>query len=258
MGIGSERSGTDRPPSSPIRDCRDLSRSARLLRGFLREQTEPDYFYTLLAEDTCDLLEEVVDFESALVADIGGGPGYFCEAAARRGAFAVTVDRSFDELHLHGRKPRNAVVGDATALPLANDAFDLVHTSNVLEHVPDPGELLDEALRITRPGGALFVAFTVWLSPWGGHETSPWHLLGGERAVKIYERRHKRPPKNRYLESLFPVYISDFERLLEARPEAQVVTAFPRYYPRWADFLARLPVLREFATWNFAAILRKS
>ncbi len=188
--------------------ARDLRRSLRLLRGFLTEQTQPERFYTLLAEDTCELLAEVVDFDSALVADIGGGPGYFGEAAARRGAFAVTVDRSFAELHLHGRQPRNAVVGDATALPLASDAFHLVHSSNVLEHVPDPGELLDEALRITRPGGVVFVAFTVWLSPWGGHETSPWHFLGGERAARIYERRHGRPPKNRYLETLFPAYVS--------------------------------------------------
>lgn len=236
---------------------RDLRRSLRLLRAFSREQSDPEGFYTALAEDTCELLGDVVDFESSIVIDVGGGPGYFAAAARRRGAGALTVDPSLDELRLHGRAPVGAVVGDGTALPFRSDAFDLVHTSNVLEHVAYPHEFLDEVIRVAKRSGIVFVSFTVWLSPWGGHETSPWHLLGGEWAARRYERRHGRPPKNRYLETLFPIYVSDFERMISARSDVTVVDAFPRYYPSWTRFLPRIPVVREVATWNYAAILSK-
>ena len=41
-------------------------------------------------------------------------------------------------------------------------------------------------LRVTRPGGVAFISYTVWYGPWGGHETAPWHFLGGARARRRY------------------------------------------------------------------------
>ncbi|MER3454973.1 MAG: SAM-dependent methyltransferase [Acidimicrobiia bacterium] len=237
---------------------RSLRRSLRLFCGFLAERSDPETFYTALAEDTCEILSAFVDFSRSSVLDIGGGPGYFAEAASKRGARTITVDCSVQELSLHGRQPNLAVLGDGIALPIKDDSFDLVHTSNVLEHVPSVSDFLDETIRVTKSSGIIFVSFTVWLSLWGGHETSPWHLLGGERAARRYHRKHGKPPKNRFQESLFPVYISDFERLVKNRPNVSILESFPRYYPHWASFLARLPLMREFATWNYAAILSKA
>ena len=31
---------------------------------------------------------------------------------------------------------------------------------------------------VSRGRGVVFLSWTTWLSPWGGHETSPWHYLG--------------------------------------------------------------------------------
>ena len=63
-------------------------------------------------------------------------------------------------------------------------------------------------LRVTRSGGLVFISYTVWFGPWGGHETAPWHFLGGMRARRRYARVHGHEPKNRYGESLFPVTVA--------------------------------------------------
>jgi len=128
----------------------------------------------------------------------------------------------------------------------------------VLEHVADWEAMLAEMVRVTRPGGVIFVSFTNWLSPWGGHETSPWHYLGGDRAARRYQRRHGRPPKNRYGTSLFPVSVAAALAWARAAGGAVLADAVPRYLPGWTRPLLRVPVLREFLTWNLLLVLRRT
>jgi hypothetical protein len=117
--------------------------------------------------------------------------------------------------------------------------------------------MLAEMVLVTRPGGVIFVTFTNWLSPWGGHETSPWHYLGGERAVARYQRRHGKPPKNRYGHSLHPVAIADVLGWARSAPDAVIVDAVPRYLPGWTRPMLHAPVMREFLTWNLLLVLRR-
>src|SRR5215471_6049993 len=117
--------------------------------------------------------------------------------------------------------------------------------------------MLAEMVRVTRPGGVVFVAFTNWLSPWGGHETSPWHYLGGERAARRYQRRNDRSPKNYYGRSLFPVSVAAALAWTRSAPDAELIDAVPRYLPDWSRPILRVPVLREFLTWNLLLVLRR-
>lgn len=150
-----------------------------------------------------------------------------------------------------------AVLGDGCRLPFADSSFDISHSSNVIEHVSDPRAMFDEMLRVLRPGGVAFLAFTNWWSPFGGHETSPWHYLGGMRAAQRYERHRGGPPKNLYGTSLFPLHIGQVLGWARSDPRVVLLDSFPRYYPRWARPLMTWPGLREVATWNAAIVLRK-
>jgi len=132
-----------------------------------------------------------------------------------------------------------------------------VFSSNVLEHVRDPMGLIEEMIRATRPGGLVYVSYTNWYSPHGGHEMSPWHYLGPGFAERRYIRRHQRQPKHHYGANLFPVHVGPVLRALQGRPDVEIVDARPRYYPRWCRVLVRLPGLREIATWNLLLILRR-
>lgn len=222
-----------------------------------REQLDPVGTYTFMGADTAALLAEHLPLEGARAIDVGGGPGYTAEALRAAGAQAWTVDPFAEELRLHGRTPVDAVVGDGLALPFPDGALDLTCTLNALEHVPTPWAFLEELCRVTRPGGIVFIGVTNWASPWGGHETSPWHYLGGERAAERYERRTGQPPKNRYGTSLFEVSVADVLRWARSTPLATLVDAYPRYYPRWTRPLVRVPGLREVATWNLAVVLER-
>lgn len=232
----------------------------RLLREFRHEQSDPARFYTAIADDSVAHLGQHVDLAGASMLDVGGGPGYFRDAFSRAGATYFALDADVGELAGAGEIGPRTVIGSGMALPFRDGAFDLCYSSNVLEHVPDPWLMADEMLRVTRPGGTVFLSYTVWWGPWGGHETSPWHYLGGRRARRRYRRVHGHEPKNRYGESLFAVTVADGLRWADrvaASGAVEVLERAPRYNPRWTWWLTRVPVLREVVTWNLVLVLRK-
>lgn len=228
-----------------------------LVRAFRSEQRDPDRFYRMLAADTVALVSGLVPLAGVRVADVGSGPGDLAEAFRAAGAQAVAIDVDWAEMHCRPRRLQLAVVGDGTRLPFPDGAFDLTCSSNVLEHVGDPLAVVADMARVTRPGGTVFVNYTLWLSPWGGHETAPWHLLGGARALRRYERRHGASPKNRFGTSLFPIAGRRFLGQVKELPDVEVRDAFPRYYPRWTRPLIDLPGIGDLVTWNLAIVARR-
>lgn len=233
-----------------------MGRMTRLFRLFLVEQSEPDRFYRELATDSVTQLARYADLPGRVALDIGGGPGHFTAALRARGAHCLLVEPDEAELRAAGAPPVGAVRGDGTQLPVADDAIDVCFSSNVLEHVADPGRMLAEMIRVTRPGGVIYLAFTNWYSPWGGHEMAPWHYLGAVYAERRYTRRMHRSPKNKPGTGLFPVHVGPTLRGIQSRGDVVLVDAVPRYYPRWTRFVLAVPGLREVATWNLLLVLR--
>lgn len=253
-----------------------IDRSLRMFRAFLREQTDPELFYATQAEDTLAQVARHADISGRLVLDIGGGGGWFTRAFREAGASSFLVEPEAADPD-NNREPRGdaraehhaaairagrlapgaTVAADGTRLPFPDAVADLTFSSNVLEHVPDPSALLDEMVRVTRPGGLLYLSYTAWLSPWGGHETSPWHYVGGRRAAARYERRVGRPPKNLYGSTLFARHVGPVLRLVRGRTDIEVLEAAPRYYPEWMSWIVKVPGVREIATWNLLLIMRR-
>jgi SAM-dependent methyltransferase len=232
-------------------------RSVRLFRLFLAEQTDPEKFYASLAEDAVRQVAEHDALEGRTVVDVGGGGGWFTAAFRARGAHCYLFEPDPAELSLRTATPAGAVIADGYWLPVRDGCADVAFSSNVLEHVPDPIGLIEEMIRVTRPGGLVYLSFCNWYSPWGGHEMSPWHYLGPGYAERRYLRRHRREPKHRCGVNLFRVHVGPVLRAIRARPDVDIVEARPRYYPRWCAGLVRLPGLREVATWNLMLILRR-
>lgn len=99
--------------------------------------------------------------------DIGAGQGRHSFEMFRRGADVIAFDQSesdmadvgemFDAMMAEGHVPAEAKaraeVGDALRLPYADNSFDVVLMSEILEHVPTDEAAIDEMARVLRPGG---------------------------------------------------------------------------------------------------------
>ena len=206
-----------------------IRRSVALFKAFRVEQTEPDVFYSALALDT--------------VRQVGRG-----------------IDPDVGELTARGPAPEGFLRASGLALPLADGSLDVCLSSNVLEHVPEPETMADEMLRVVRPGGLVWLSWTPWLSPWGGHETAPWHYLGGRRAADRYQRAHGKRPKNDYGRSLFAVSAARMTRWARGAAAAgagDLVDVRARYHPDRLAWVARVPGAREIASWNVVLVVRR-
>jgi SAM-dependent methyltransferase len=241
---------------TPNRRYRTVRRSADLFRSFLVEQSDPERFYTDLAKDTITLITRHEPLDDRLVLDIGAGSEQFGREFAARGARYVAID--LERESFPAGSSAAGVVGRGEQIPVADGSVDIVMANNLMEHVRAPGVVGDEMLRVVRPGGLVFISYTAWASPWGGHETSPWHWLGGHYAAKRYERKHGHPPKNVFGTSMHPTTVAGGLRWARRQPEAWLIEAAPRYHPEWADGVLSLPGFREVVTWNLMMVLRRA
>lgn len=255
---------TSAPVTAGLAARATLARSRRLLAEFAYEQTDPDRFYGALAADSVALLADLyrgatgAGLGGTLVLDVGGGPGYFADGFAAAGARYIPVEPDPSEMHARDIDLSGvAVRGSGIALPIRDDAVDVCFSSNVAEHVAEPWTMADEMVRVTRPGGLIVLSYTLWFGPFGGHETGPWHYLGGEYAARRYRRTRGHEPKNRFGRSLFAVHCRDGLNWARDARGATLLAAFPRYHPRWAWWLVRVPILREVLVSNLVVVLRK-
>lgn len=138
--------------------------------------------------------------------DLGCGFGRHAYEAMRRGARVVACDMALPELRsvldtadamraageIAPSLSTTSVNGDATRLPFADESFDRVIASEVMEHVPDDDAALSELTRVLRPGGTIAITVPAELP-----ERLCWRLSDEYHApkqpgghVRIYSRRN--------------------------------------------------------------------
>lgn len=214
-------------------------------------------FYKLQAEDAIRWIERNgVSLNSVTTAlDLGAGHGIFGAELQKKGCNVVFADES---------NFLKAELATATFVQINLDRddlsklgnFDLVICSNVLEHLAKPFQFIAAMGRLLNPRGAIYLSWTNWLSPWGGHDFSPFHYLGVNRGHRIYDKLIKRKRIHTPFETLYPTYIGKTLRAIRQQTNLQIARVVPRYYTELA-FIMSIPVLREFLAWNCAVLLRK-
>ena len=133
--------------------------------------------------------------DDLLVADIGCNAGTQSRCWLAEGHRVSGIDISRDLVEL--ARQRNAAYGDraqfdvasATALPWAAGKFDVCLLPELLEHVDDWQSCLDEAIRVLKPGGSLYLSTTNVLCPKQQEFTLPLYSWYPGWAKKICERK---------------------------------------------------------------------
>jgi SAM-dependent methyltransferase len=228
----------------------------KLISHHLKHRDDPE-FYRLQAEDAIQWLQRKgVRLDASVKAiDLGCGHGVFGDQLLRFGCEVTFSDEQnllIDRLRHHPFKAFNI---DAQELRELGE-FDLVICSNVLEHLSRPEKFLATFHECLKPGGRFYLSWTNWLSPWGGHEFSPFHYLGPRLGPRVADKLTGRKRLHTPFENLFPTSIGRTLGLLKKNTAVRVVAAAPRYYPEF-QFLCRIPAVREFLTWNCALLLER-
>lgn len=117
------------------------------------------------------MLEWVDPGPDHCILDVGCGAGYFLNLSHQRyrsrslAARPVGVEISMNQLSYMVRRMSKegitnaiAVQGNGEFLPFADESFDLITCSEVLEHIRNPVRALREMRRILKPGGKLLLS----------------------------------------------------------------------------------------------------
>ena len=124
------------------------------------------------------------------VLDVGCGGGILSESMAVAGAKVLGIDMGEEPLRvaeLHTLETGVEVeYRQITVEQLADerpDSFDVVTCMEMLEHVPDPGSVIDACARLVRPGGYLFLS-TLNRNP----KSYLFAILGAEYLLSLLPR----------------------------------------------------------------------
>ena len=133
------------------------------------------------------LVSRVHAIPGSWVLDVATGTGLVARELARANVRVVGLDQSpgmvtrgLREVRERGLQDRiRFTLGQAQALPFADETFDALTFTYLLRYVDDPGATVAELVRTLRPGGVMAsLEFHVPLEPWA---RAGWHAYA--RAV---------------------------------------------------------------------------
>jgi len=115
------------------------------------------------------------------VADLACGEGYGSDVLARHGAGAVIGVDANPEAHEHARLRyvRDNLSFTRTLVELYDEPCDAIVFLQTIEHVHNPGEILDRFRKLVGPTGVAFVSTpnVLTLAPPGAERSgNPWHV----------------------------------------------------------------------------------
>jgi 2-polyprenyl-3-methyl-5-hydroxy-6-metoxy-1,4-benzoquinol methylase len=214
-------------------------------------------FYMMQAEDAISWLEKsgVALTSETEVLDLGCGHGVFGDAIRKRGCKVTFADtQNYLPSELKSCPYISINLDDDDYPPLGQ--YDLVVCSNVLEHLSKPENFIRQCAQFLKPGGRLYLSWTNWLSPFGGHDFIPLQYLGPRLGSWVYR---KLAGKNNSYDNgaLFVTYIGRTLKMIRNTAALKVCKMAARYYPEFS-FVLQVPIAREFLAWNCALLISKS
>lgn len=132
-------------------------------------------------------IKEHATLVGANVLDIGCGGGILSESLAESGAQVTGIDLSeaaIGAAKTHNASQPNKVYYQVTAAETLAESnpeqFDIITCMELLEHVPDPAQLIQSCAKLVKPGGKVFFS-TINRNP----KAYLYTVLGAEYVLKM-------------------------------------------------------------------------
>ena len=133
------------------------------------------------ATDSAKILERFTSLEKMKVLEVGSGcgvthvswtklfgiNGYAIEPEGEGFSNSALIARKL--LSENGLDPNKIINARGEELPFEDNMFDIVYSSNVLEHVSDPKKVITEAIRVVKKNGIVQIVCPNYLSYFDGH-----------------------------------------------------------------------------------------
>ncbi len=102
--------------------------------------------------------------EGSTVCDIWTYDGFFAHSLSEHWRIVTAIDLLEelislfqDERSHHNNSQADIIISDFDALAVQSNSFDYTILSHILEHVPNMSSVMDEAIRISKPGGEIII-----------------------------------------------------------------------------------------------------
>jgi len=110
-------------------------------------------------------IDQKISLKGLKVLDVGCGGGLLAEAFESLGASVTAIDvteANIEVAKLHAKKAGKTIsymMTRAEDLAIKEpESFDVVACLEVIEHVPDPGQLIDACAKLLKPKGEMFLS----------------------------------------------------------------------------------------------------
>ena len=216
---------------------------------------DDELFYRMQAENAIAWLKKAgLDFAPNTQAlDLGCGHGLF-GAILRQEKCTVTFADQANHLRPELDSARFVQIDLDQDDYSKVGQYDLVVCSNVFEHLARPQQFIQQIHKMLRPTGKLYLSWTNWLSPFGGHDFAPLHYFGPRFGRWLNFKLKGKWSDHVPYAGLYPTYIGQTLKMLRQNADLKIMRMATRYYTEFS-FILRIPVLREFLAWNCALLI---
>lgn len=246
------------------------------INGFKQSRISLEHYFQWRKKRASACIEKVnnkVSLTDKRVLDIGCGYGALSSALLEKGTqvWATEIDADklkFAQKKLSKNKNFNSILVENETLPYDGCFFDIVFIFDVIEHVKNPAKTIQEASRVLKTGGYLYVEFTPYYSITGHHlyDFAKWpiHLLPKEKIKKIiFSKKIKGFMTAEYywhqFESLNKLRIGQFQQMVKKfqKIEERFIIKYPEKFEINIPVINYLGFLKDYFTMSYEGFYQK-
>lgn len=149
-----------------------------------------DYLSPITVKRYNELLDQFEPYRKTnRILDVGCGIGYFLEVAKKRGWEVYGTEYTGEAIKICAEKGIKMYKGDLKSNMFEKEAFDVITSIEVIEHLSHPAEHIQLLKSFLRNGGALYVTTPNFNSLLRRHLGQNWNVIAYPEHLSYFTRK---------------------------------------------------------------------